>query len=85
MHAPAGSPGLGNTGRAGEVSAKAPEPPADPGRGESVGGGRLLPGVTEVSGEGTGQPELGVGDDQNPGPAVRRSGVRSFGVVQARL
>ena len=53
-------------------------PPADPGRGEPVGGGGFLPGATEVLGEGTGEPELGVSDDQEPGPAVRRLGATEF-------
>lgn len=74
----AGTSGFGNTGRAGEVSADVPEPPTDPGRGEPAGGGRLLPRAAEVRGEGPGEPELGVGDDQEPGPAVRRLGGAEF-------
>jgi hypothetical protein len=70
--------GFGNTGRAGEVGADVPEPPSDPGRGEPVGACGFLPGPAEVFGEGPGEPELGVGDDQDPGPAVRGLGSTEF-------
>lgn len=64
--------GLGNTGQAGKAGADVPESTADPGRGEPAGGGGFLPGPAEVHDEGPGEPELGVSDDQEPGPAVRR-------------
>lgn len=64
--------------RAGEVSADVPEPPADPHRGEPVGGGGFLPRPAEVFGERPGEPELGVGNDQDPGPAVRGLGSAEF-------
>lgn len=44
------------------------------GRGEPVGGGGSLPGPAEVFRERPVEPELGVSDDQDPGPAVRRPG-----------
>lgn len=44
------------------------------GRGEPVGGGGFLPGPAEVFQERPVEPELGVSDDQDPGPAVRRPG-----------
>lgn len=53
-------------------------PPADPGRGEPVRCGGCLPGTAEVRGEGPGEPELGVGDDQNPGPAIGGLGSTQF-------
>jgi hypothetical protein len=58
------------SGRRGERGC--PEPPADPGRGEPVGGGAFLPGPAELLGNRPGEPEPGVSDD--PGPAVRRLG-----------
>ena len=80
---PGGRPGpvprrLGNTGRAEQVGSDVSEPPADPGRGEAFGPGRLLPGPAEVGGQRPGEPELGVRDDQEPGPAVRRLGCTQF-------
>lgn len=54
------------------------EPSADPGGGEPAGGSWFLPGSAEVLGEGPGEPELGVSDDQDPGPAVRRLGSTEF-------
>lgn len=73
----------GVRGRAGWVSAHEPgmrdagggsEPPADPGRGETTELGRPLPGAAEVGGQRSGQAELGVGGDDQPGPPVRRRG-----------
>ena len=58
-------------GRGAEVGADVAEPPADAARGERPGGvGVLLPGAAEVAGEGAGEQELGVGGDDDPGPAV---------------
>lgn len=60
------------------MSADVPEPAADSGRGEPVGCGGFLPVAAEVFGERTGKSELGVSDDQNPGPAVRGFGGTEF-------
>lgn len=53
-------------------------PPTDPGWCEPVGGDGLPPGPTGVRGERPGEAELGVSDDQDPGPAVRSLGSTEF-------
>ena len=54
----------------GQVLADAAEPPANAGRGETAGRARLLPGQPDVGREVAGEPELGVGGDDEPGPPV---------------
>ncbi len=58
------------TGRRADGGAKSTKPPADPRRGESGGVTRAFPGQAVVGNETAGQPQLGVGRDDEPGPAV---------------
>ena len=51
------------------------ESAADPGGGQGAGWLGSLPGQAQVRGERGGQPQLGVGGDDQPGPPVR--GVRA--------
>jgi len=71
---------LGNTGRAEQVGSDVPEPPADSGRGEAFGPGRLLPGATEASGQASLSWVCATTRSQVQRSAA--SGVRSFGVAQ---
>jgi hypothetical protein len=52
-------------------SAEVPEPASDPRGGQPVGRGGSLPGAAQVGGQRAGESELGVGGDDDPGPAVR--------------
>src|SRR4051794_35005042 len=53
-----------------QVRAEVPKPSADSGWGEPCGLGCLLPGAAEVRRGFTGEPELGVGGDDQPRPAL---------------
>ena len=55
------------------------KPASDPGRGQPLGWGGSLPGAAEIVGEAAGQPQLGVGGDDQPGPAVPGGGVTDLG------
>jgi hypothetical protein len=59
------------TGGTSGLGAQVPKPSADACRGEAVGCCRLFPEFAQVSDEATGQAELGVGGDDQSGPAVR--------------
>src|SRR5579875_597915 len=67
----AGPGGFRETGGGAEAGADVAEPPADPSGGQRPGGvGLVLPGAAQVSGQGAGEEELGVGGDDDANPAV---------------
>lgn len=66
----AGPAGFGCTGRLVDLPAQVAKPSPDPGGGQPLDRQRLLPGTTQVGGEMTGQAQLGVGGQDQPGPAV---------------
>lgn len=68
----AGPGGFRYASRAGQGRAEVPEPSTDPGRSQSVRFHRPLPGPADVLGERPGKTELGVRDDDQPRPPVRR-------------
>ena len=78
----AGPGGFRRAGGNGQVLADAAKPAADAGGREAAGRAGLLPGQPDVGGEVAGQVKLGVGGDDEPGPAVGGAGSRSFGRVQ---
>lgn len=66
--------GVSCTGWTVQVRAEVPKPSADPGGGEASWLGRLLPGAAEISSGIAGEPQLRVGRDHEPRPAVRGLG-----------
>lgn len=60
--------------RAAGLRADVPKVPADPGGGEPFRWDGPFPGTTQVGCERAGEPQLGVGGEDQPGPAVRRLG-----------
>lgn len=62
------------TGWAVQVRAEVPKSPSDPRRGEAGRLGRFLPGTPEIGGGLGSEPELGMGRDHEPRPAVRGLG-----------
>ncbi len=71
----AGSGGFRCTGRRARLRVQVPEPPADPGRGEPVRFRWPFPRPAEICGERTGEAELCVGGQDEPGPAIGRGRV----------
>ena len=75
----AGTGGFRRAGRAGGLWADVQEVAADADGSERVRGAGLFPGTAPVSGEWAGEAELGVGGEDQPGPAVggfRRADLR---------
>ena len=66
----AGFAGFRRAGQAGQCLADVPEPAPDPGWGQAAGRAGPLPGQPDVGGQVAGEPELGVGGDDQPGPPV---------------
>jgi len=69
-----GSTGFRCTGRNRHRRAGARKPSTNPCRRQSCWWDRPFPGAAEVLGQRTGEPELGVGHQHDPGPAVGRLG-----------
>ena len=65
-----GPAGFRCAGGLGGVRAEVPKPAADPGGSQPAGWGRFLPGATQIGGQRSGEAELGVRGDEQPGPAV---------------
>ena len=63
--------GFWRTGGLGGLRADVPEPAADPGRGQPARPGWPFPGAAQVGGQRTGQAQLGMAGDDQPGPPVR--------------
>jgi len=74
----AGAGGFRRAGGNGQVLPDAAKAAADAGRGETAGRAGLLPGQSDVGGEVPGEVQLGVGGDDEPGPAVGSGGVAQF-------
>jgi hypothetical protein len=66
----AGLAGFRCTGQAGQGRVDVPEPAADPGRGQPPGQGGPFPGQAQIRRQRPGEPELGMGGDDDPGPSV---------------
>lgn len=62
------------------LRAQVPAPSADVGGCQFVRLGRLLPGPAEVGGQRSGEPELGIGGDHEPGPSAGRFRVAKPGL-----
>src|SRR3954453_6457899 len=67
--------GFRRTGRQGDLRPEGGKSAADPGGGQSPGRAGSFPGAAQIHGELTGQAQLGVGGDDQPGPAVGGGGV----------
>src|SRR3954451_14972719 len=66
----AGSAGVRRTGRKSDLRAEAAKSAADPGGGQPPGWAGPFPGATQVGGQVTGQAQLGVRGDDQPGSAI---------------
>src|SRR6516164_3546585 len=66
----AGFAGFGCAGQPGQGVADVPESATDPGGGQAAGRAGLLPGQLQAGGQVAGEPQLGVGGDDQPGPPV---------------
>src|SRR3954451_10672009 len=75
----AGSAGFRRVGRNGDLRSEAAKSAADPGRGQPPGCAGPFPGVAQVGGQVAGQAQLGVGGDDQPGPAVGSGGIAQLG------
>lgn len=85
---PEGAAGAGvgrsrGTGWACQVRAEVPKPSPNSGGGEAAGLGGPLPGAPEVRSGSAEEPELGVGGDDEPGPAVCGLGTAELGAGPA--
>src|SRR5271166_4266024 len=67
----------------GQCAVDVPESLADPGGGQAAGRGGALPGQAEVFGDAAGEPELGQGGQDQPGPPVGGGGVAEPGAGPA--
>src|ERR1019366_7581820 len=81
----AGAGGFRGAGGNGQVLADAAKPPADAGGKQPAGRAGPLPGQADVGGEVAGEPELGVGGDDEPGPPVGGGRVAQFRAGPAEL
>ena len=74
----AGFAGFRRAGQIRECLADVAEPAADPGGGEPAGRAGPLPGQPQVGGQVTGEAELGVAGEEEPGPPVGGGRVPQF-------
>jgi len=80
-----GPGGFRRAGGNGQVLADTAKPTADAGGGKAAGWAGPLPGQPDIGGEVAGEVQLGVGGDDEPGPAVGGGRVPQFGRVQPRV
>jgi hypothetical protein len=66
-----------------ECRTQVPKPAPDSGGCELAWRGRFLPWMAQVLGQSASQAQLGVGDEQQPGPAVGGLGGAQFGAGPA--